>query len=342
MTNLNNSGAGSLRQATVDAASGDTITFQPGLTGMITLTAQLLINKNLTITGPGAGIISVSGNNAVRVFETGANVTISGLTITQGKNSLDGGGGIYNTGALTLNNCAISNNSTDIRGGGIYSTGAITINNCTISNNSSRGNALNGLGSGAGVFLAASATIKDSLVSGNAADSFGGAIVIAATATPISIQRCQILNNTASGGGGLVIYNSQTGAIKTITLEQTTIAGNTAGTGGGISAGGGDVTLKNCTISGNTATSSGTAGGGGGVNRGVGTMTFINSTVVNNRVVVPTGTSGYGGGIASYPVSTTTGLSLKNTIVADNSASFGADHVFVLWIHFIGQQSDWE
>jgi Concanavalin A-like lectin/glucanases superfamily/FG-GAP-like repeat/Putative Ig domain/Bacterial Ig domain len=325
VTNLNNGGAGSLRQATVDAASGDTITFQAGLTGAITLATQLLINKNLTINGPGAGIISLSGNNAVRVFETGANATISGLTITQGKNSLDGGGGIFNTGTLTLNNCAISNNYTDIRGGGIYSTGAITINNCTISNNSSRGNPLNGTGLGGGVYLSSSATIQASLFSGNAADGGGGAIVIGATATPISLQRCQILNNTASGGGGIAILNSQTGSVKTITLEQTTIAGNIAGTGGGISAGGGDVTLKNCTISGNTATASGTSGGGGGVNRGIGTMAFINSTVVNNRVVVPTGTSGYGGGIASYPVSTNTGLSLKNTIVADNSASFGAD-----------------
>jgi hypothetical protein len=63
--NLNNAGAGSLRQAILDTAAGGTVDFQNGLTGTIPLTTgQLLINKNLTIAGPGANIITVSGNRA--------------------------------------------------------------------------------------------------------------------------------------------------------------------------------------------------------------------------------------------------------------------------------------
>ena len=73
LTVLNNldSGAGSLRADIAAAHSGDTIVFAPSLDGQtITLTSgELLINKNLTIAGPGAGELTVSGNDASRVFE---------------------------------------------------------------------------------------------------------------------------------------------------------------------------------------------------------------------------------------------------------------------------------
>src|SRR5207302_10445979 len=62
--NLNDSGAGSLRQAITDTMPGDTITFQPGLTGTVQISGpQLTLAKNVTITGPGAGVIAVQGRN---------------------------------------------------------------------------------------------------------------------------------------------------------------------------------------------------------------------------------------------------------------------------------------
>src|SRR4051794_14027954 len=85
VTNTNDSGAGSLRQAIADAVSGDTINFS--VTGTITLTSgQLSIGKNLTIQGPGANLLSISGNNASRVFHTYSSLfaSLEGITIRNG------------------------------------------------------------------------------------------------------------------------------------------------------------------------------------------------------------------------------------------------------------------
>ncbi len=69
VTTLNDSGAGSLRAAITSVSAGDTIVFQSGLTGTITLASALpTINANLTIQGPGADSLTISGNNAVTVF----------------------------------------------------------------------------------------------------------------------------------------------------------------------------------------------------------------------------------------------------------------------------------
>ena len=111
VTNTNDSGAGSLRQAIADAVNGDTIEF--GVTGTITLmTSELLVNKNVTLNGPGSDNLTVDGNHASRVFHVsgGVTATIAGLTITNGSAS-DWGGGIYNDpSVLTVNNCTIAGN----------------------------------------------------------------------------------------------------------------------------------------------------------------------------------------------------------------------------------------
>src|SRR5205823_1425627 len=82
--NTNDSGPGSLRQAVADVAPGGTVTFD--VAGTITLTGgELTIDKDLTINGPGANQLTVSGNNLSRVFNiNGGSVRISGLTISNG------------------------------------------------------------------------------------------------------------------------------------------------------------------------------------------------------------------------------------------------------------------
>jgi len=83
--NTNDSGAGSLRQALLDASDGDTIDFS--VTGTILLTnGHLLVDKSVTVSGPGADQLAVNGNANGRVFYIGSGktVSISGLTITNG------------------------------------------------------------------------------------------------------------------------------------------------------------------------------------------------------------------------------------------------------------------
>src|SRR6476660_6827569 len=108
VTNTNDSGPGSLRQALVNANDGDTIVF--AVTGTIVLTSDgLVIDNDLTISVPGANRISINGNQAGYgcVFGIASNntVTISGLTITNGHC------GIYSDHAtLTVTNCVVSDN----------------------------------------------------------------------------------------------------------------------------------------------------------------------------------------------------------------------------------------
>src|SRR5262249_49884300 len=123
--------------------SNDTIQFSlPSGPQTITLTGGALnLTRNVTVTGPGAANLTLSGNHANRVFRvfSGLNVTLSGLTIADGtvvSASADYGGGLYNSGTLALNNCIFSGNTAGANGGGgIYNEGALTLNGCTFSGN---------------------------------------------------------------------------------------------------------------------------------------------------------------------------------------------------------------
>jgi len=111
VTNTNDSGPGSLRDALAVANDGDTID-ATGVSGTILLTSgELQITHNVTINGPGAGSLAVNGNLYFRVFENFAsNATISRFTITLGLvTDANGGGGILNHGGLVVTDSIVSN-----------------------------------------------------------------------------------------------------------------------------------------------------------------------------------------------------------------------------------------
>jgi hypothetical protein len=176
VTSPKDDGPHSLRAEIAAASANDVIVFSPKLDGQtLTLTSvTLYITKNLTIQGPGAGQLTISGGNDIRVFEIAPNttVTLSGLTITKG-NSSSGtgptgnlGGGILNQGTLTVSGCTVSGNSGNLlagnaKGGGIYNTGTLTVSGCTISGNYAN--------YGGGIYNAGTATVSSSNLYSNSA-----------------------------------------------------------------------------------------------------------------------------------------------------------------------------
>src|SRR4029077_13247788 len=177
VTNTNDSGPGSLRDAIAVANDGDEITF--AVTGIITLTSgQLTVNNNITISGPGAGSLAVDGNANAGVFfiNSGVTVTISGLSITNG-NASSLGGGIYNGSAtVMLSNCIVSGNSAQY-GGGIYNEGVLGSATLTIINSTIDGNTVSVEGGGIyaiGVNAPVTVTVNNSTISYNSAFLGGG------------------------------------------------------------------------------------------------------------------------------------------------------------------------
>jgi hypothetical protein len=254
--NTNDSGAGSLRQAIANAISGDTVRFHASLAGQsITLSSTLIINKNLTINGSTlASQITISGNDLYRVFyiNTGITITLDSLIIAHGKSPYGSmGGGIFNSGALTVTNSTISENSAAyggginnaggtltmidstisyndayMDGGGVYSQGGtVTLNNSTLSNN-------NASVTGGGVYNAdGTLIVNNSTFSDNSGDplisSYGGGINNAGGT--VTVSDSIFSNNSAQANGGAIFHGSGT-----LTITNSIFSGNNAGNGGGI------------------------------------------------------------------------------------------------------------
>jgi hypothetical protein len=231
VTNLLDGGAGSLRQAILDTPAGGTVDFQPGLSGTITLTTgQLLVNKDLTIAGPGAGVITVSGNHASpRVFEIAATFTVdlSGLTIADGYSSVQGGG-VLNNGTLTVGDTVFRNNwviaSLFASGGAIYNAGTLAVSGSTFSGNLASGTHMGSSGRGGAIYNAGTLAVSGSTFSGNlTTDDSGGGIYNGDT---LNISSSTFSGNSARLGGGIFIsVNSRAHA------QNTILAGNTAAQG---------------------------------------------------------------------------------------------------------------
>lgn len=267
VSNCNDSGARSLRDAIATAPGATTVTFQPGLNcsgtgaGPITLTSgTLTIGTNPTIDGTGA-TITVDGNNAVTVFVVNSGVTANlvALTIQHGDATSGGGGGIQNAGTLTVTNSTLSHNlATNMapgpnngRGGAIVNGGTLTVVNSTLSSNW----VLTASYSyGGAIYNAGMLTVTGSTFSGNNASTTGGLI-------------------TYGDGGG--IYNTGAAILTNSTFNGNGVAGGSecCAEGGGIFNSGG-LALTNVTLSGNTAET------GGGINTS--TAVSLTGTIVAN------------------------------------------------------------
>ena len=253
--NTNDSGPGSLRQAIFNANNGDTIDFDPALNGQtITLTSgELLINKNITINGPGANLLSISrapNGPAFRIFHVMANhsVAIQGLTISNGAVQNQFGGGILLDAVSTFAviNCTVSGNTTNLSGGGIadgFSPGnTLGIQNSTISGNSAGDY-------GGGIANAGTLTINNTTLSGNFAKFAGGGIVSFASNEPAPV----IINNSTLAGNECPLHGGAISISRTGSAPATLEIGNNilkrGASGQNISSGNGTVTTRGYNIS---------------------------------------------------------------------------------------------
>ena len=287
VTNTNdNFAVGSLRWAVFFANDGDVIEFDAAVFAtpktIVLMNGQLEVSVDLTINGPGADLLSISGNNASRVFLVSGpnindpiNVEINHLTIVDGDApsgdsfSETGGGIILNGDKLTLDGVVVSSNVADNGGGGIRAQGGtLVIKNSEIINNVS--------GScGGGINMHGTLIVENSTISGNHADASGGGVCAAGVPDePTAIfSRSTISGNSADGDGG-----------------------------GGIVLGDGSSWITNTTVSGNVGNL-----GAGVLNTVESTLTLTNSTIVFNG----------GGGLQDNGTS-----EVRNTIIAGNTFTY--------------------
>ena len=275
VTNTSNDGSvtGSLPDevslANADTTGGQvTIAFDPtefATSQIITLAATLDLDNTtagdvIAIEGPRAGV-TIDGNQAVQAFIVDHNTTaiFNNLTVAHGSATTNGGG-IANSGTLTLTHCTLSDNSASDAGGGIINVGTLTLAYCTLSGNSASTNA-------GGIGNVGTLTLTDCTLSDNSATDNGGGIFNYRTLT---LTNCTLSGNSASRDGGGINNTS------TLTLTNCTLSGNSATSDGGGLNNTGTLTLTNCTLSGNSAQS------GGGLFRQAGTATLINTIVANS------------------------------------------------------------
>ncbi len=329
VSTLADSGAGSLRQAMLDAnsASGvDTITFTAGLTGTIDVLSDLpYLDGGIDLQGPGASVITIDGGWAENDANTGHSLfvlddidvaegasTISGVTLTGGNAHFydedEGSGGAlrkdHGNADLTIADVVITGNYAELYGGAVnlFDTDGTV-------------------------------TIRDSVISNNVAgDGGGGLYSDGDAALSLNLINVEITGNTASDGGGLYLSDTDT------SISDSTINGNIAydGDGGGITSKRGSLTISNSSISGidacdeggglwiddsytsstisNTTISGNTAGyDGGGL-----WLDDINATISDSTI--DGNVSGAGGG-AIYLYETL--MTISNSTLSGNSAAYG-------------------
>ena len=312
VTSTDDDGPGSLRAAIAQAAPGATINF--AFKGGIALTsAQLTINKDLTIVGPGIDELVVFRDGRTQYFRIfavakGATVNISGLLILGGRaiapaddtgggiknngtltldscellaNFANEGGGLHNAGTLVLNHSKVDFNLSEGAGGGIANDGLLTINESVIMGNTG-GNNIDA--PGAGIINRGALTINNSTLTSNylatGGDSAGGGI---ANSGRLTVNNSTFTYNFARTFGG-ALYNTGRAIINNSTFVKNSCGAGqhpTTARGGAIYNDDGDLSINACTITANQAEADGSTAGG--VYNDSGTVTVATSIIAANH-----------------------------------------------------------
>jgi predicted outer membrane repeat protein len=293
VTSTDDSGPGTLRDALAAASNGDTINFNLPNNSVIVLTSgELAVNTSVTIDGSTATNLSVSGDNASRVFNVSVPATFIGFTIMNGNADINFGGGLSTSDAITLTHVTFISNTAGA-GGGAYAAGAATLNGGLFQNNTGD--------NGGGLYAGSTLVLTGTQFISNTAAAGGGVAVYGAA----TLNGGLFLSNTVTGlgvGGGLY-------ANSTLVLTDTQFLSNTAVFGGGIE-GYGAVTLNGALFQNNTASNV-----GGGL-YAVSTLVLTGTQFISNTAAVG------GGALFLYDATT---QRVVNALFARNTSSLGAD-----------------
>ena len=224
-----------IRQALANGSSGDTVSVAAG-----TYAERLDLTKSVALQGAGVGqtVVDGSSGGAVLTVEKGAIVGVSGVTIQNGRTPQ--GGGVFNSGTLTLRNATVTSNTATGNGGGIDNGGTLAVISSTVSAGSAGGN-------GGGVYNEnhGTLTLTGTTLSGNTATGDGAGLYNRdGTATLVDST---VSGNSTTGGRGGGIANGGT-----LRLYSVTVSGNSAASGGGIDSAG-NTSLAGTLLAGNIA-----------------------------------------------------------------------------------------
>lgn len=349
------------------AAGGDAVSFASGLSGTIRLTEGALrpgSGDPLTIDGPGATVIAVSGDkdgsgtptpgdSRIALNENIGPFTIRGLTLTGGFSDITGGA-ISSTAPLVLEDVRVVGNTATTDGGGVYATDALTVRRSEVRSNAGEDggglyaardltvtdstlaqNTATGLGGGA--TSNRRATLQQSTITGNRANS-GGGLELSSTAADLVVRDSRITGNTATAEGGGVRHSHDSAKYTVPTtvseISRSTIADNAAGTdGGGVWLGqqlnGDRFAITDSTLSGNDAGASG-FGGGLVVAFGLGgaALRMQSTTVSGNRAGTGAGVS-FADGSDDPLLSAGGSVRIDGSTIAANAAATSGGGVFV-------------
>ena len=245
VTNLNDSGAGSLRAALAAAVVNEVIDFAPGVTGSIPLLTPLAVNQNVTIQGPGAASLTLDGQGATQVINlTAGRLRLSGVTVANGFSAGNGGGIALTTGAELIANLTVFTGNTASNGGAIAALGTSQLN---IATSTFSGNSATGVGGGA-IIAFGVAQASRSTFTGNTAAINGGAISVQPPNGLFFAANSTFEGNTSGGGGGAI------SSLQSLSIFSGTFSANqSGGPGGAIASSTGAYIVRNTVFVDNAA-----------------------------------------------------------------------------------------
>jgi hypothetical protein len=301
-------GTCSLRAAVAAAnaeASGviDTIVIPAGMAVELTQRVTLDLTHSMVISAGAGASVDGQGAQVFNQYNYPA-VMITGLTITGGAITGNGGGMYLGSGSLVLNQVTFTGNVA-ANGGGLYtySQSQLWVDNSIFSDNIATGalfaissgpSGILANGNGGGLYLYGSANIQNSVFEGNTAQEGAG---IYNYDGDVSVSNCTITHNRSLGFGyGVGIYNDEVMDVTGTTIDHNTAAAGVDGAGMDTEY---LLTMSDVVFDSNSVTGSAVAYGVGLYDDGDATK-LTNVSFTNTTAPLAAGESVYGGALLSY------------------------------------------